>query len=369
MKPIFYALFFSLLTVSLVYGQGPTITKSDYESFLQVGKEFKNFTDSVERAFDIGTLGGPNNWDFSSIEEEFSFNQVNVDPASTPFRDSFPNSSFCQFTTFSVGEVSAEAYSYLTLTDTEGLLDGSAGTTTAFGFTSTNVSKNSPAEIFSVFPLQLGSEWTYEGQSIDFSILNDVIIQNDTTEIVLTSVVDAYGTMTLPDGSSKEAIRINTIRSEVIPSFLPGFPADTFEVQSFSFVSPDGTSVGIAPLDDPGQVPDEGMVMGLGIVNQAGTASSLREIGRLIPGLSLKAPFPNPATGQVQVQYELLESTRLNLRVIDLSGRIVENLFEGRQNPGQHNLAFDTQRLAPGQYYIQLRSNGESAALPFRVVR
>jgi hypothetical protein len=57
------------------------------------------------------------------------------------------------------------------------------------------------------------------------------------------------------------------------------------------------------------------------------------------------------------------------VRVIDLQGRVLSNLFEGRNSPGKHTLSFNTDRLAPGQYYVQLRANGESAVQPFRVVK
>ncbi len=151
---------------------------------------------------------------------------------------------------------------------------------------------------------------------------------------------------------------------------IPGFPADTSESQSFTFIAKDGTAVSISSDADPDQVPEEGVINdAFGTVNITGTASSLNEPGRRIPGLTLLTPFPNPTNGDIQIQYELIESTRLNVRVIDLQGRVMSNLFEGRNPPGKHTMRFNTGNLAPGQYYVQLRANGEAAVQPFRVVK
>jgi len=370
-----FSLFIYLLGSASLLAQGPIINSSDLEAFYEVGKEVRNFTDSVEQSYDVGTLGGPNTWDFSMIESVFEFSQVSVDPDGTPFRDSFPDAPFCQLLEieeeFDTITVAGETYVYLDITDTEALTLGSGITSSGLGFTSTIISKSVPPEIVARFPIQLGQEWTYEGQDISYTAFDTLII-TDTTTLMETTTVDAYGTMKLPDGSSREALRLNTIRTTINPPLfpIPGFPADTTKDQSFTFIAKDGSAVSISSNADPDQVPDEGMVENaLGSVTISSTASSLNEPGATIPGLTLLTPFPNPTSGDIQIQYELIESTRLNLRILDLQGRVLSDLFEGRNPPGKHILLFNANRLAPGQYYVQLRANGKSAVQPFRVVK
>ncbi len=379
MKSIFYPIpflfFIGLLAYAPLLAQGPVINRSDLEALFEVGKEIRNFTDSIEQSYDIGTLGGPNNWDFSSIENVFEFSQINVDPDGTPFRDSFPDAPFCQLLEFEEQvdtiTLSGETYIYLDITDTEAVTLGSGAISSGFGFSSTLISKSVPPELIAEFPIQLGQEWTYEGLDISFTLI-DTLVLTDTTAVFETTTVDAYGTMNLPDGSTREALRLNIIRTTITPPLfpIPGFPADTTEDQTFTFLSEDGTAVSISTLGEADEVPDEGVIdNALGTVNISGTPSSVNEPGRRIPGLTLLTPFPNPTSGDIQIQYELIENTRLNVRVIDLQGRVLSNLFEGSNFPGKHTLSFNTNRLAPGQYYVQLRANGESAVQPFRVVK
>jgi len=91
--------------------------------------------------------------------------------------------------------------------------------------------------------------------------------------------------------------------------------------------------------------------------------------------LRLQNPFPNPASGAVEIQYSLPSQESATLRVFDLSGRQVADLgSEGAGlRPGAHTFEWklvgaDGRPLPTGTYFVRLRV-GEDALTRTVVVR
>ncbi|HPH83482.1 MAG TPA: T9SS type A sorting domain-containing protein, partial [Flavobacteriales bacterium] len=63
--------------------------------------------------------------------------------------------------------------------------------------------------------------------------------------------------------------------------------------------------------------------------------------------------YPNPAQGQLNIALNQQVSEKLNLRVMDASGRVV---FSSINTPAQ-KLSVDTKNLANGVYFLQVSSN------------
>lgn len=59
--------------------------------------------------------------------------------------------------------------------------------------------------------------------------------------------------------------------------------------------------------------------------------------------------------GNSSVSYNLPKASTIRLQVWDVSGRLVEVLFEGFAPAGVNTLSWETSRLAPGLYFITLR--------------
>jgi glucose/arabinose dehydrogenase len=82
-------------------------------------------------------------------------------------------------------------------------------------------------------------------------------------------------------------------------------------------------------------------------------------------GLELAPPFPSPARGPVTLRYRLGAPARVDLRVLDASGRLVRALVAGelRGAPGE-DLTWDTRdergaRVPAGLYLVRLEVGGE----------
>ncbi len=73
--------------------------------------------------------------------------------------------------------------------------------------------------------------------------------------------------------------------------------------------------------------------------------------------LSLKA-FPNPANNQFGLEYQLPQNELMTISAYDVSGRLVEVLFDGAENAGKqrHQFTLEETNLTSGVYFITLQS-------------
>jgi uncharacterized delta-60 repeat protein len=76
--------------------------------------------------------------------------------------------------------------------------------------------------------------------------------------------------------------------------------------------------------------------------------------------------YPNPASGQMQLFYELSEKTKVSVAIYNNLGALVEIVMpDDLQAPGKKNIIFSTKNLIPGNYYISVKTSWETRALPF----
>jgi len=67
--------------------------------------------------------------------------------------------------------------------------------------------------------------------------------------------------------------------------------------------------------------------------------------------------FPNPTFGEVTTQYFLPKGGPVNLVLFDAQGRYVKSLMENwPQDAGRHQVQWQTNRLADGMYWVQIRT-------------
>ncbi len=83
----------------------------------------------------------------------------------------------------------------------------------------------------------------------------------------------------------------------------------------------------------------------------------------IIPSvLTIAGAYPNPFNSTTAITIQLPETERTQVSIIDLNGRLVENLLDRELNAGAHHLIWNAERLSSGQYFIQART-GEKTAI------
>ena len=66
--------------------------------------------------------------------------------------------------------------------------------------------------------------------------------------------------------------------------------------------------------------------------------------------------FPNPMNGQSTIRYEG-DGKPVQLALLDLNGRVVQNIFTGVSTPGMNSYRWDTSTIPNGRYFVLLRSD------------
>ncbi len=75
--------------------------------------------------------------------------------------------------------------------------------------------------------------------------------------------------------------------------------------------------------------------------------------------------FPNPASDQINLNFTLTNNTFLQIRILDVNGKLLKTIHSGELTKGNHNLILDLKnaeniQLVPGTYFIQLVSENNS---------
>jgi hypothetical protein len=70
----------------------------------------------------------------------------------------------------------------------------------------------------------------------------------------------------------------------------------------------------------------------------------------------LKSVVPNPASGTVRIEYDLIEEGRCRLMLTDLLGRTVGTVEDADRVAGSYTATFETALLPTGIYVIVLET-------------
>ncbi len=84
------------------------------------------------------------------------------------------------------------------------------------------------------------------------------------------------------------------------------------------------------------------------------------------PGKGLNwSVFPNPAGGQATVHFFLEKQQDMTLKILDLQGRLVQQILEENFPAGEHFRTFNPGNLPPGMYFLRLQCPTESTTKIF----
>jgi hypothetical protein len=80
------------------------------------------------------------------------------------------------------------------------------------------------------------------------------------------------------------------------------------------------------------------------------------------PRVALAQNAPNPFAARTRIAFALQRESKVTLFVLDLQGRRVRTLVDGRLNPGRHQASFDATGLPSGVYFYDLVSRASDEA-------
>ena len=68
--------------------------------------------------------------------------------------------------------------------------------------------------------------------------------------------------------------------------------------------------------------------------------------------------YPNPTSGQVTLEYDLLSTSDVQVKVYDIFGKQLSNQHLGLQTTGKQQQVINVEGYTNGIYLLQLESNG-----------
>jgi hypothetical protein len=331
-----------------------TITSSDIQK--PVGYQF-----SVESSaygsypVDLGSTGGPQNWDFTSYSTPDVVDQEVVDSGSTPFGSNFPTSNFCIMVTEGLSE---EFFEYNRIESNSWTFQGIGVETPDTSFYQI---WNPMAQI--PLPVTMGSSWVWEmGWEYEFLGITTILEERE------HATVDAYGTMTIPAGSF-EVLRIMAYDTTIVTTdFGPFQFADTTTVIDYAWISTDPVFVASATSDEGETNPN---FTTAAYISRAGSSTGVGDGGggevKVPLAFRLEQNVPNPFNPQTNITFTVSGDTErdIELSVFTIRGSKVKTLVSGKRSPGEYVISWDGrddsgESLPSGVYFYRLTTEGES---------
>ena len=73
---------------------------------------------------------------------------------------------------------------------------------------------------------------------------------------------------------------------------------------------------------------------------------------------ALQQSWPNPFNNSTQISYTLAKAGSVTLKVYDMLGREITTLVQSRQEPGEHSVTWNADRVSSGVYFYRLTAVG-----------
>lgn len=88
--------------------------------------------------------------------------------------------------------------------------------------------------------------------------------------------------------------------------------------------------------------------------------TSVQPDANLPDGFSLSQNYPNPFNSVTTISYSISTTTYVKLNVYNVFGKVVKQLVNKQQSPGEYQVQFDADGLAEGLYLVKIEAAGFS---------
>lgn len=357
-------LFILFISESQTFAQ-ITITQSDISSFYSTSNTLVSST-AESASVDIGSPGGGNTWDFSSLTADSMATLTSIDPAGTPFVSDFSDANICQHYKLISGDTTIDYYSYNKVGSGEFRMYGSGTMVSTSNQENKLLIAYNPPMLSIKFPVAEGSTWSSSDSMLMSTDLMGSMMVYSRHKIEMTNEVDAYGTVKLPDGSTENALRLRQ-EHVLISSSFPGLPTTRKKTVDFVFVTKSGQSVTVTTSDTTatsGSITGE---VNWSLLENNGT-TGISDTKAQASTLSMGQNSPNPFSSQTTINYKVEEAGAINLTIYDISGRRIKTLVKARKPAGTYHVLWDGRnelgaKVKSGFYISRLSSDNETRTI------
>ena len=328
-----------------------TITSSDVSTMFAIGNSATIHEDTLQSSVNIGSPGGGNNWDFTTLQSNLMVTLESIDPATSPYINDFPTANICTYSFSTVGGAQTEIWSYSKINGAFDVLGNAVTSSIVPGFV-TEI-RNDPYRRQFEHPMTINSQWSHTYTQTLYVNGSPLI----PTSVILSVVVDAYGTMTIPGGASYGALRI---RDEITISGLT--------IVSYNFVAINGAQVSVSAVD--ANPPNSGTINVDGTSYLGAlTTSGVEQISWLPNDFSISQNYPNPFNPTTNIEYSIPEASFVELKVYDVLANEVATLVNQEQNAGVYRADFTGDGFASGLYIARITAGNYTNSIKMSLMK
>lgn len=339
-----------------------TITASDLLNLFGAGTTDFTYSnrDSVE-TMNVGTpsVSAAQSWTAPAFVVLDSSILDNVSPSSTPYASDFPGATYAE--TFSETDtgVTLSYYAYLELSNDSLYFIGTAehlsGSSGGHAIDST-VSQHGMKFAFHV-PLSLGDVAV---GAPDTTVFGPGIMQIVTT----TSTYDAYGSLTLPNGTF-QALRSYQVTTFKI--YSGGSLVNSSTSYSLTWTTQEGHQLTVGV--DSGTTSGTIHLQSISWTRVGQTQTAVKKSTEQPVGFALDQNYPNPFNPTTKINYQVATLSHVSLKIYNALGQEVATLVNDTKGPGEYSVNFDASRFSSGLYFYRLVSGSNVAAKKMLLIK
>lgn len=295
-----------------------------------------------------GPAGANQTWNLTPFTTAFT-NTVNcVTPGSTPYGSSFTNATVASTSTS--GTVTTYAY-----------IKSSATAMQNYGAaipqsTATVVIPYSNPEDFLHYPFTMGNSYTDTWATtftLSTSGVTNTTYRNGTDSVT----ADGYGTLTTPDGTFANVLRVHFVQNYHDSTVITGFPTaylgDYRNDEYMWYLN--GNHSAIASVSALHSVTSFTNSMTYSANYLQGVVVGIEQQSAISNSLSL---FPNPASSVLNIELNLSEDQKADIKIINSLGQQVNALTNMQGVQGSNRFKVNVDGLPEGIYFAQVSLDG-----------
>ena len=333
-----------------------TITANEFPS--AIGEKFLQYmvedTTDSRIPVNLGSAGPGQSWRFDPAQYPNGgvLKTEVVDPAATPFADSFPAADFAWKQMNPIESITFFQYFELTAADLSFLGAAVVGADTQWAATSR------PPRTLALFPLTYNAAWTQSGSDtatvdsggISFTMIAHTLIEDS---------VDAWGTIEVPLGTFP-CLRLQNNLYVTFTMLLNGFPLRTWTVRTITYIWL-AENVGlVASIQSKAGETNPNFTLAERVSFRVQAPTGVDEDESVVSKqFHLYNNYPNPFNPSTTISYQLPAASEMELSIYNLSGQKVRTLVSERQPAGAYTVQWDGRDEAgnlagSGIYFYQL---------------
>lgn len=337
--------FIIILFTSKIFSQ-IEITMSDFQKMFEVGKkQFLVSSDVLMNSFmDLKnpSLINPQNWTIPEFVIKDTIEQINLNIQNYQFKSSFPLATHGRRINFDIDNY-VEMQIDLLLRIANDSVYQLGSVFTAFTQDTTISTIDSAISDVWLLPLKIG----YANQSASVNNIDSI-----TFEVIRSiDTVDAFGTITLLDGTTEQVLRIKNYDVSEYYESDSLIKIDT--IKNFIWLAKNGTQVNVQ-LGYFSSGIGESEIFTIGVAKILPT-SNVKHFNEKIPdNFILEQNFPNPFNNSTIIKYQLPSDGFVTLKIYDLLGKEMETLVSENLKAGIYSFKFNAKNYSSGIYIYKL---------------